>query len=594
MSNQSVNNLSVTNTINATNLNCDEINCEDIEVSNSFTTSNLNVQSINQSVTSQNLASLDTTTSLVLQLANLKTYVDNQIATLFNNPDVSLNSIVELANALQNDKNYATNMLTSLADKLSLTQNNQTVYGNNLVFYNPITTPNILIRNNDDTTTSLVSQIATLQTNKAEASALTSKADVSYVDQKDAAINSELATKASLTSVGIGLMTKVDNSEYTPTINSINGSISTINSTLSQKSNLTQTVRTDLNTLQTVPYLASGAIRSATQESHNITVHTDSNLNNTYFNVLTFYAPQSFAGSKLSIEVLGGAFSNLQSNVNESDKLVIEITLLDNNPTFSTVPNVVSNHYFVGSNDLNTDWCTDVLLVRNTEPGYTPNSFSWTLLLRLSIGTFSVFAKCSSGTTIKHNSINLGFADPTAGLTASQWFRSVNSFGIRSPAFLFSSLSSNGITNSGTITTGNINTTNYSPFLGGICYPGMYGAILLDGVSSTEGFNKYNIMCSERKFGPSMNGVSDALILMPMFGIIIYNEALYGGTGYVFRNTSETTPQVFDFSSVQAYGNISNPLFLSTPTNINNTLNSCKLYRRSGLSWLEISYPGMS
>jgi hypothetical protein len=78
MSNQSFNNLNVTNTINATNMNCDSLNCEDIEVSNSFTTSNLNVQSINQSVTAANLASLDTTVSLVLQLANMKTYIDNQ------------------------------------------------------------------------------------------------------------------------------------------------------------------------------------------------------------------------------------------------------------------------------------------------------------------------------------------------------------------------------------------------------------------------------------------------------------------------------------------------------------------------------------
>ena len=587
MSNQSFNNLSVTNTVNATNLNCDEINCEQIEVTNTFSTSNLNVQSINQSVTAANLASLDTTVSLVLQLANMKTYIDSQIATLFNNPDVSLNSIVELANALQNDKNYATNMLTSLADKLSLTQNNQTVYGNNLVFYNPITTPNILIRNNDDTTTSLVSQIATLQTNKAEASALTSKADVSYVDQKDAAINSELATKASLTSVGIGLMTKVDNSEYTPTINSINGSISTINSTLSQKSNLTQTVRTDLNTLQTVPYIST-TLRSSTNESTSYIVHNDLALNDSYFNVLTFTTPVLIAGNKVSVEILGGGYPYLQSNVNEPQKMIIDVVVLDNNPTVTSTANVVCTHYFIGSDDLNSEWCSDVLLTRNT------NNFSWNLLLRLSIGTYAVFSKCSLGTTVTHNNTNIGVANPVLNQAQNTWFRSVNSFGIRSPTFLFSSLTSNGITNTGTISTSNIVTTNHSSFLAGIYYPGMYGAILLDGISSTEGYNKYNIMCSERKFGSSMNGVSDALILMPMFGIIIYNEALYGGTGYVFRNTSETTPQVFDFSSVQAYGNISNPLFLSTPTNINNTLNSCKLYRRSGLSWIEISYPGMS
>ena len=95
-------------------------------------------------------------------------------------------------------------------------------------------------------------------------SELSLKADISYVDQKDAAINNELATKASLTSVGIGLQTKVDNSEYTATINSVNNSLSAINTTLSQKSNLSQTIRNDVSGMQTVSYLSSGSIRSAT------------------------------------------------------------------------------------------------------------------------------------------------------------------------------------------------------------------------------------------------------------------------------------------------------------------------------------------
>ena len=84
----------------------------------------------------------------------------------------------------------------------------------------------------------------------------------------------------------------------------------------------------------------------------------------------------------MSIEVLGGGFPYLQTNVNEPDKLVIDVQVLDNNPGVTTVTNIVSTHYFIGPNDLNTDWCTDVLFVRNAEAGYTPNNFSWTLLLQ--------------------------------------------------------------------------------------------------------------------------------------------------------------------------------------------------------------------
>ena len=191
-----------------------------------------------------------------------------------------------------------------------------------------------------------------------------------------------------------------------------------------------------------------------------------------------------------------------------------------------------------------------------------------------------MFEKCSSGTAVKHSSINLGFSDPTTGLSQNQWFRSVNSFGVRSPAVLSSSLTCAGISNTGAISTGSVNTTASSTFLGGLYFPGSVGAILLNGINETEGYNRYNVICSERRFGLSMDGMSDVVLLMPQFGIIIYNQSSYGGTGYVFRNTSTTTPQVFDFSSVQAYGNITNPLFLATPVNINNSLNSCKLYRR--------------
>jgi hypothetical protein len=592
MSNQIENNLTVNNDLIVGNniISSGNITADTLICNNTATLSNLNVNKINNSITSANLNSLDTLVSISLQFNQLKQYVDQQIQTLFNNPDVNLNSIVEIANAIANDKNYATNISNSLADKLSISTNNQTVTANNLRFTNQIMSPDYLIQDVSNNITSTRTALINLQT--------VSSSNVSRIGTLE---TDNTSNKTRLNTL------ETDNSSNINRISTLESENTTNKSNINLKQNISDMVNyytrsqsdsrfvlPSVTTEQTIPYLNTATLKSSTNESNSYIIHTDLALDNSYFNVMTFYAQTIVAGSKISIEILGGAPPFLQTNVNEPDKLIIDIVVLDNNPNVTTIPNVVSTHYFIGSNELNTDWCTDVLLIRNTEAGYTPNNFSWSLLLKLTIGTYAIFAKCSHGTTIKHNNINLGFASPTSGLTSTQWLRSVNSYAIRSPMSLYSSLNSTTITNSGALTTLSVSTSDYSRFMGGVYYPGMYSAILLDGVSSSDGFNKYNIMCSERKFGPSGNGNSDYLILMPNTGIILYDEVLYGGTGYVFRNTSTTTPQIYDFSSVQAYGNISNPLFLTTPRNINNSLNSCKLYRRQGLSWIEISYAGIS
>jgi hypothetical protein len=245
--NQTINNLNVSNSVNTTNLNCDNVNCDNLSTDN-FTTQNVNLQTINNSITAQNLLSLDTTTSLVLQLANLKTYIDNQISLIFNNPDINLNSIVELANSLQGDKQFAQNMLNSLADKISLTSNNQTITGNNLIFNNAITTPNVLIKNDDNTTTSLNTQISNLQLNKANISdvnnSLALKANTSDV-------NTSLALKANTTDVNNSLDLKA-NTSYVNTSLALKANTTDVNTSLALKANTSDltTTNNNLTTLQ--------------------------------------------------------------------------------------------------------------------------------------------------------------------------------------------------------------------------------------------------------------------------------------------------------------------------------------------------------
>lgn len=137
------------------------------------TCTNLEVNTLNN-LTIQNLTSLDTTSSLTYQLQNLssslKAYIDNKINLLFNNPDLSLNSIMEISNALQGNPNIVNQIIASLSDKVSLTTNNQEISGNyvkfsglNNSFTNPFTTPDILLPVSADVTKSVNGSILALE-----------------------------------------------------------------------------------------------------------------------------------------------------------------------------------------------------------------------------------------------------------------------------------------------------------------------------------------------------------------------------------------------------------------------------------------------
>jgi hypothetical protein len=71
-------------------------------------------------------ASISSINTSISNLENNKaniTYVDQQISNIFNNPDVNMNSITELVNALNSDSNYA----TTISNALSLKANDNEV-----------------------------------------------------------------------------------------------------------------------------------------------------------------------------------------------------------------------------------------------------------------------------------------------------------------------------------------------------------------------------------------------------------------------------------------------------------------------------------
>jgi len=164
MSNQTFNNLNVSNTINTTNLQCTNINADNLDFDGTFTTKDIIFTGkINNNITSQNLNSLDTTSSITSQFIDAKNYTDSKINLLLNNPDVNINSISELFSILGNDPSL--NVVNSLADKISKTDSNQTISALNMNWTNPIISSDFTIKNNDDTTKSVKNSISSNETN---------------------------------------------------------------------------------------------------------------------------------------------------------------------------------------------------------------------------------------------------------------------------------------------------------------------------------------------------------------------------------------------------------------------------------------------
>ncbi len=245
-----------------------------------------------------------------------------------------------------------------------------------------------------------------------------------------------------------------------------------------------------------------------------------------------------FSGSKISVEVLGGGVAALNSNPNEVDKLVVDIVVLDNNPSFTSLPNVNAKHYFVGADDQSFDWCTDVVVTKNVEDGFENDRFSWHLLLRLRVGTYAVFAKCSLGTSIRHNSFSLGFNSPTTGVVQNRWFRSQSVFGTRSKVVM--------------------ETTNNS-----IRFVGQIGAYLLDGVSPNFNYDPVPWSKSLRTYGTPNIANADGIVINPRYGVIMYSDVQYAGTGDQYDNFTGTNPQ-----------------YIAFPTNRRNYYSSIRLYYR--------------
>jgi hypothetical protein len=460
-------------------------------------------------------------------------------------------------------------MINSLADKLSLTQNNQSVTANNLLFTNPITTPNVLLRNNDNTTTSLNSQLATIPT----------KADLTYT-------NTQLNLKANSVDVTNNLNAKADLSYTNAQLNlkanttdlNLKQNISDMTNYFTKTQSDARYISPTTNTEQNVPYLSTSALKTSTNESVSTIIHTDVNLDFSYFNLLTFYSPVLVAGNKISVEILGGAPAYLGNNINEPDKLIIDIVVLDNNPSFPNLANVVCTHYFIGSNELNTNWCDDVVLTRNTETGFT-TGFSWNLLCRLSIGTYPVFVKCSNGVTVRHNNINMGYTDPTQNVVQNRWFRSVNRFGVRSES----------------VFTGRVVMNN---FANSVRFVDKVGCYLLNGTIASASFNKYPIFCSERDIGSNMHDLSDAFVLMSGYAVVLYTGLGYTGTSYPMTNSVNSPQPLFvDLNNMANTGDI----FNNVPTNsgnrdATNIISSVRLYTFNSTTnnWTEVTINGIS
>ena len=123
-------------------------------------------------------------------------------------------------------------------------------------------------------------------------------------------------------------------------------------------------------------------------------------------------------------------------------------------------------------------------------------------------------------------------------------------------------------------------------------YNGKTGCILIDGISASSGYNKYNIICSEQRFGSNITNVADGCILMPNYGIIFYVNSPYSGTGYPFINDG-TNPMYISFSSVVNKGNMITTFVIPSINLVNNFV-SARLYSYGNGTWNEIIINGLS
>jgi len=330
------------------------------------------------------------------------------------------------------------------------------------------------------------------------------------------------------------------------------------------------------NTEQNIPYLSTTQLKTSTNESSSTIFHASNNLDFSYFNILTIYSPTGIMGNKVSIEILGGAFPYLQTNVNEQEKLVLDISILDNNPSFASLPNIVSTHYIIGNNEDPHTWVADILLLRNGETGFA-DGFSWHLIMRLRLGTYPTFVKCSTGTTIRHNNQNMGFNNPINLVPQNRWFRSIHRFSVKSETTFFNKVILN-------------HRSNNIRFIDKIaCY-------VLDGIVSSGSFNKYPIICSERNLGSNIRDLADALILMPGYAVVLYVNIDYSGLSYpIVNGITNTNPMFVDLSNMANTGDVFNNI-PSTTANRNavNNIASVRLYAHESSSYSEITIDGLS
>ena len=269
-------------------------------------------------------ASISSINTSISNLENNKaniTYVDQQISNIFNNPDVNMNSITELVNALNSDSNYA----TTISNALSLKANDNEVVklgGNQEISGTKNFTGAIQISGNDLNTriteiesvnTSQASSINTLNTNVSDLQSKTSA--ITYNSGTDTlSISSKVNINKDINNNGNVYLGDGLNNDIIYLQGSLNvGTITITRDEISRLQNVSSNIQSQLNsrvnltTAQTISglknFTASGGLQI---NGNNLTSLLDAKQNNLVFD----NAPTESSNNSLTS---GSIFNTLTS-----------------------------------------------------------------------------------------------------------------------------------------------------------------------------------------------------------------------------------------------------------------------------------------
>lgn len=510
-------------TLNVQNINCgNKLQVSELDIIGlaGVTATRLDVsQGINQLGLSH-LAALDVTTSISSSLAGLRAYIDQRFSTLIGAAPNTLDQLVELAVALNNDPNAFSTLSNMIGTKLGLTSSNQTISGSSLsftgeglrfstrpTFENSLNTSDIWLQSGS-TFTSLLSSLSSLSTNKADTSFVVSSLTPYY---NKTTTDSLLSAKTDKSYVDNGLMgyySKVDSDG--------------------------RFISNSLSSVQTIQYLNSPRLISSDTEGVGFIKNFNSN---GYYKVLSFSSNGSIEGHKISIEVLTSWGFSL-TNSTHIDTLKIDAMICNNDSTARA--NINSSHYFMGQT--NIDCVEDILWAQNDSSIRT----SYTLYIKFGVYCHSqVFCKHSTGSTVTIiNSQSFPEDLTILGRLTTLSFRSINKYSVRSPAEFVSAVSMPHKDNV-------------------VRYSGQVGAWLLNGGSNV--YSQQPICWSQQQFFGF--NTHDGIVINPGYGVMLFENTQYSTASFNSNNFAGTEPIFLSFESNKA--------------NSANTYDGIKLFFRS-------------